>query len=172
MLTLKIALPPYDRQCGWQSVDCAYISAGMYQGLLMTKRQYSDNLLNSLFKRPLERSVARILLAKALVELGHRSGYLRNVIVRAGRRWVLMEAGMIPASQTRLIRRLSEQGWPLGRQLRITALRHSTLDSNSADPVGTPTGVTDVTYPFHVVYAASLLARQQRQEEGMFRIRR
>ena len=30
-------------------------------------------------------------------------------------------------------------------------------------------GVTDVTYPFHAVYAVSLLARQQRQEEGTFR---
>ena len=37
---------------------------------------------------------------KALVELGHRSGYLRNITIRASRRWVLMEAGMILASQT------------------------------------------------------------------------
>ncbi|KAN0084954.1 hypothetical protein V8E54_001421 [Elaphomyces granulatus] len=37
---------------------------------------------------------------KALVELGHRGGYLRNTTVRASRRWVLMEAGMILASQS------------------------------------------------------------------------
>ena len=38
MLILEIALPPYDRQCGWQSVDCAYISAGICQGLLEKKQ--------------------------------------------------------------------------------------------------------------------------------------
>jgi carbonic anhydrase len=31
---------------------------------------------------------------KAFVELGHRSGYVRNVTVGACRRWALMEAGM------------------------------------------------------------------------------
>ena len=137
MLILEIALPPYDRQCGWQGVDCAYKSAGICQGLLekktmgascsrylqggyaivsqlsciflpmasadgvfrdyaslteildladdldriaflkpyisrraFSRRQYSDNLLNSPLKRPLKRPVARILLAKRWWNLG------------------------------------------------------------------------------------------------------
>jgi len=163
MLILEIALPPYDRQCGWQGVDCAYKSAGICQGLLEKKtmgascsrylqggyaivsqlsciflpmasadgvfRDYAslteildlaDDLDRIAFLKPYisrrafsrrqftelaiekttEKARGADSFGKALVELGHRSGYLRNITVRASRRWVLMEAGMILASQT------------------------------------------------------------------------
>ncbi|KAN0069665.1 hypothetical protein V8E54_011971 [Elaphomyces granulatus] len=53
-----------------------------------SRRQFTELAI----EKTTEKARGADSFGKALVELGHRSGYLRNITVRASRRWVLMEA--------------------------------------------------------------------------------